>query len=113
MEGRNTFQWYLLQLVMAFSCRRNNVQDQSKYNTVEYRLFKSFKYQGEKLWNGLNKELKSAVYLNNFKMLFISWLLPVNVLYVRCVILNECNFMQFHEKGFNIIMSYDNRGSIF
>ncbi len=45
-----------------------SVLDQTKYNTVEYE-FKSFKYQGVKLWNGFNNELKTALSLKDFRML--------------------------------------------
>ncbi len=50
------------------ACRRDNVLDQTKCNTIEYG-FKSFKYQGANVWNGLNNELISAVSLKDFKML--------------------------------------------
>ncbi len=60
---------------IPYSCRRDNVLDQTKYNTVEYG-FKSFKYQGTKLWNGLNTEFKSEVSLKDFKMLLSTWAGP-------------------------------------
>ena len=65
---------------------RDNVLEQTKYNTVEYE-FKSFKYQGAKLWNGLNNELKSAVSLKDFKMLIYKYAGPT----CQCSMCTLCN----------------------
>ncbi len=50
---------------MALTGRRNNVLDQTVYNTVEHVLNR-LTTQGAKLWNTLKKELKAAVSLRDF-----------------------------------------------
>jgi hypothetical protein len=56
----------------CYNTRNLNMLEQPKYNTVKYG-FNSVTYQGARLWNFLDKEIKQCNNIHDFKYLITKW----------------------------------------
>jgi hypothetical protein len=71
-QGPTYLHWLLKTKDSSYNTRNPNMLEQPKYNTVKYGL-NSLKYQGARMWNLLDSEIKQCQDLLNFKFRLSKW----------------------------------------